>query len=64
MVAAVMVGSLSWWVGLSYIVARLRNRLSFERLTLINKIAGLALVVFGLVLIGEIAYQIAIGAPR
>jgi threonine/homoserine/homoserine lactone efflux protein len=56
MVGAVMAGSLSWWVGLSYIVARLRHRLSFNRLALINRIAGLALVAFGLVLIGEIAY--------
>lgn len=64
MVAAVMIGSLSWWVGLSYVVARLRSRLSFERLTLINKIAGLALVAFGLVLIGEIAYQLAISALK
>ncbi len=56
MVGAVMAGSLSWWVGLSYVVARLRHRLSFDRLSLINRIAGLALVVFGLVLIGEIAY--------
>ena len=64
MVAAIMVGSLSWWVGLSYVVARLRSRISFERLTLINKIAGLALVIFGLVLIGEIAYQLAVAAMK
>lgn len=56
MVAAVMAGSLCWWVGLSYVVARLRHRLSFGRLALINRIAGLALVAFGLVLIGEIAF--------
>ncbi len=64
MVAAIMVGSLSWWVGLSYVVARLRSRISFERLTLINRIAGLALIVFGLVLIGEIAYQLAVVALK
>ena len=57
MVAAVMAGSLMWWTGLSYVVARLRHRISLERLQSINRIAGLALVVFGLVLIGEIAYQ-------
>lgn len=61
MVAAIMIGSLSWWVGLSYVVARLRHKLSFDRLSLINKIAGLALVVFGLVLIGEIGYEILVG---
>ncbi len=62
MVGAVMAGSLSWWVGLSYVVARLRHRLSFDRLALINRIAGLALVAFGLVLIGEIAYLWSTGA--
>lgn len=56
MVGAVMAGSLSWWVGLSYFVARLRHRLSFNRLALINRSAGIALVAFGLVLIGEIVY--------
>ncbi|MBU1212465.1 MAG: LysE family translocator [Alphaproteobacteria bacterium] len=57
MVGAVMAGSLSWWVGLSYAVARLRSRLNVERLGLINGIAGLALVVFGAILIGEIGYH-------
>lgn len=57
MVAAVMFGSLCWWVGLSYVVARLRSRLSLDRLVLINKIAAIALVIFGAVLIGEIGYM-------
>lgn len=56
MVGAVMAGSLCWWVGLSYVVARLRSRISLDRLTLINRIAGIALVGFGILLIGEIAY--------
>jgi threonine/homoserine/homoserine lactone efflux protein len=54
MVAAVMVGSLAWWVTLSHLVARFRHRLSLERLVLINRIAGLLLVGFGLLLIGEV----------
>ncbi|MBU2582191.1 MAG: LysE family translocator [Alphaproteobacteria bacterium] len=61
MVAAVMVGSLSWWVGLSYVVGRMRGRLSLERMGLINRVAGLALVVFGAVLIGEIAINLLTG---
>lgn len=61
MVSAVMVGSLSWWCGLSFVVARLRGRLSLERMGLINRVAGLALVVFGGVLIGEIGYYWIIG---
>lgn len=62
MVAAVMIGSLCWWVGLSYVVARLRSRLSFHRLALINKIAGMALGAFGIILVVEIAYYWLTGA--
>lgn len=54
-VAAVMGGSLAWWVSLSHLIARFRHRLSLERLVLINRIAGLLLVGFGLLLIGELA---------
>ncbi len=53
-VAAVMGGSLLWWVSLSHIIARFRHRLSLERLVFINRIAGLLLVGFGLLLIGEV----------
>jgi threonine/homoserine/homoserine lactone efflux protein len=53
-VAAVMGGSLAWWVSLSHLIARFRHRLSLERLALINRIAGLLLVGFGLLLIGEV----------
>ncbi|MCH9808655.1 MAG: LysE family translocator [Alphaproteobacteria bacterium] len=62
MVAAVMFGSLCWWVGLSYVVARLRHRLSLDRLVMINKIAAIALVIFGAVLIGEIGYMKLLGS--
>jgi threonine/homoserine/homoserine lactone efflux protein len=53
-VAAVMVGSLAWWVSLSHLIARFRHRLSLERLMLVNRIAGVLLVVFGVLLIGEV----------
>jgi len=53
-VASVMGGSLAWWVSLSHLIARFRHRLSLERLQLINQIAGLLLVGFGLLLIGEV----------
>jgi len=53
-VAAVMGGSLAWWVSLSHLIARFRHRLSLERLQLVNRIAGLLLVGFGLLLIGEV----------
>ena len=53
-VAAVMGGSLAWWLALSHLISRFRHRLSLTRLQVINQIAGLLLVGFGLLLIGEI----------
>ena len=53
-VAAVMGGSLAWWVGLSHLIGRFRHRVSEERLRLINQIAGLLLSVFGVLLVGEV----------
>jgi threonine/homoserine/homoserine lactone efflux protein len=54
MVAAVMGGSLAWWVGLSHLIGRFRHRVSLARLQLINQIAGLLLSVFGVLLVGEV----------
>ncbi len=54
MVAAVMTGSLAWWLGLSATVARLRRKLKPEWLGQINTYAALLLVGFGLLLIGEL----------
>ncbi|MFA5900407.1 MAG: LysE family transporter [Hyphomicrobium sp.] len=53
-VAAVMGGSLAWWLALSHLIARFRHRLSLERLQFINRIAGLLLVGFGVLLMGEV----------
>lgn len=57
MVAAIMAGSLAWWVILSAFVGRIRHKLSPERLSSINQVAGILLVLFGVVLIGEIGYE-------
>lgn len=58
MVAAVMCGSLAWWVGLSATVARIRHRLKPEWLGAINRWAGLILVGFGVVLVGEVLIKL------
>lgn len=50
-VLAVMAGSLVWWTGLSGIVARIRHKLTERTLTLINRSAGIALLLFGGLLI-------------
>lgn len=51
LVAAVMGGSLLWWLGLSELIATIRHRLTEGRLKLINRIAGAVLIAFGLLLL-------------
>ena len=51
LVAAVMGGSLLWWLGLSELIATIRHKLTEERLKLINRIAGSVLIAFGLILL-------------
>ena len=51
LVAAVMGGSLAWWLGLSELIATIRHKLTENRLKLINRIAGGVLVAFGLILL-------------
>lgn len=59
LVAAVMGGSLLWWLGLSELIATIHHKLTEERLKLINRVAGLVLIAFGvLVLIGGLLRQI------
>ncbi|HEY8276026.1 MAG TPA: LysE family transporter [Methyloceanibacter sp.] len=58
LVAAVMGGSLLWWLSLSELIATIRHKLTDERLKLINRVAGLVLIAFGLlVLIGGLFRQ-------
>jgi threonine/homoserine/homoserine lactone efflux protein len=57
MVAAVMTGSLAWWLWLSDFIGRMRHKLKPEWLTLINQRAGFLLIGFGALLIGEIAWN-------
>ena len=51
LVVAVMGGSLVWWLGLSELIATIRHKLTEGRLKLINRIAGVVLVAFGLILL-------------
>jgi len=51
LVAAVMGGSLLWWLGLSELIATIRHKLTEGRLKLINRIAGTVLIVFGMILL-------------
>jgi len=53
LVAAIMGGSLLWWLGLSELIATIRHRLTESRLNVINRIAGCVLFGFGVALIIE-----------
>ncbi len=57
MVASVMGGSLAWWLWLSSVIGRMRHKLKPEWLGLINTRAGMLLVGFGLLLIGEVVWN-------
>jgi threonine/homoserine/homoserine lactone efflux protein len=51
LVAAVMGGSFLWWFALSELIATLRHKLTEDRLKFINRIAGVVLFGFGLILL-------------
>lgn len=51
LVVSVMGGSLLWWLGLSELIATIRHKLTEGRLKLINRIAGVVLFAFGLILV-------------
>ncbi len=57
MVAAIMGGSLGWWVLLSNLIGRIRHKIDGSRFGHINRIAGLLLIVFGVVLVGEMVMK-------
>lgn len=62
MVAAIMAGSLAWWLFLSNLISRFRHLVDARHLQTINRFAGLALVLFGAVLIGEMVLKGWLGA--
>lgn len=53
LVASVMGGSLVWWLGLSELIATIRHKLTESRLKMINRVAGVVLLAFGAILLGE-----------
>lgn len=55
--AAIMAGSMSWWLLLSMTVASMRDHFESINLQRINRLAGMALIGFGLLLIGELVWD-------
>ncbi|MCL4766360.1 MAG: LysE family translocator [Hyphomicrobiaceae bacterium] len=57
MVAAIIAGSITWWVLLSSLIGRIRHRFAMARLRQINRVAGILLLGFGAVLVGELVLE-------
>ena len=55
LVASIMAGSLAWWTFLSVAASRVRDRIDGRRLHQINRVAGLLLISFALLLLGELS---------
>ena len=54
MVASIMGGSLMWWIAIANLIGRVRHRLDERLLIKMNRVAGLLLMGFGVLLVGEI----------
>lgn len=54
MVAAIMAGSMIWWITLSKLISRYRHMLDGNRLQQLNRIAGILLAGFGGLLLLEV----------
>jgi len=57
LVAAIVSGSMLWWVTLSNIIGRYRHQIDLRTLQRVNRIAGLLLAIFGAVLIAEVIWK-------
>ncbi len=57
MVASIMGGSFMWWLGLSHLIGRLRHKFSARHLAFTNRAAGVLLLAFGALLIGEVIWD-------
>ena len=51
LVAGVFLGSATWWVVLTSVVAALRSRVTIPVLTWVNRVSGAAILIFGVVAI-------------
>jgi threonine/homoserine/homoserine lactone efflux protein len=59
LVAATMGGSVAWWIALSHGIGKIRHRLSDQRMRQINHVAGIVLIGFGGLLVGEVVLKMA-----
>lgn len=55
MVVAIVLGSILWWIFLSVLVSRVRHRFDATSIGRVNRVSGLLLFGFGILLLGEVA---------
>lgn len=48
LLSGIIIGSTSWWFGISFIINKLKNKMNIRILVTINRVAGVLLVIFGL----------------
>jgi threonine/homoserine/homoserine lactone efflux protein len=56
LVAGIVIGGLMWWAVLSLLVALLRDRISTKSLAIFSWLAAIGLMLFGLALLGHVAW--------
>jgi len=59
LLAGIVSGSLLWWVGLTFLVSRVRTRIDERWFGRVNMTSAAVLILFGAVLLGRAALQIA-----
>lgn len=57
MVAAIVAGSLLYWISLSNFISRHRHRIDAAKLRTINRVAGVVLAGFGALLLAEVVWK-------
>ena len=57
LVAAVILGSLVWWAGVSAFASLFRQRMSDHMLEIINRVSGLLIAGFGAVMLGRLLWK-------
>ena len=63
-IVSICLGSAAYWFFVTWLLSRSRNRISLDKLVWINRIAGMAVMILGLIFIGDGLFKVIFqGAP-
>lgn len=62
LVVGVIAGGVLWWAGVALVATRLRDRMTDAWLERLNRVAGAALAVFGVAVLAQLAFALAVGS--